>query len=158
MDDGITIRFATLADVPQLAEFRLALRSQPGVNIESEETFRKRCELWMSEALKLPEWRCWVAAKGAVLEGGLWLQLIEKIPNPTPEAERLAYITNFFVNESLRGRGLGSRILDEALDFCRRENVHSVVLWPTERSRPLYQRYGFNVPQGLFELKLLSSE
>jgi len=152
--EEIVIRSATISDVPALAAFRLGLRSRPGMNVETEASFLKRCEAWMAGALNRPEWCCWVAAQAAnhVLIAALWLQLVDKIPNPTSEAERLAYITNFFVDESARGQGLGSRILDDAIDWCRQNGVHSVILWPTDRSRTLYQRHGFDIPKGLFEL------
>ena len=167
--EEIVIRLATTSDVPALAVLRLGLRSQPAMNVETDATFLKRCEAWMIDALDRPEWRCWVAVNSdsgrdrirpenpttdQSLVGALWLQLVEKIPNPTSEAERLGYITNFFVTESARGHGLGSRILDEALDWCRKNSVHSVILWPTDRSRSLYQRHGFDIPKGLFELTL----
>jgi GNAT superfamily N-acetyltransferase len=163
--DEIIIRFATADDVSQLARFRLGLRSRPGTNIETEDEFLRRCEAWMSDTLNRSEWHCWVAvtkgsdsdrlaSTGQHLLGAIWLQRISKIPNPTSESERLAYITNFFVTESARTKGLGSRMMDEVLDWCREERVHSVILWPTERSRPLYLRYGFDVPKGLFELTL----
>ena len=149
-----TIRLATSNDVSRLATLRLALRSRPGQDTETEQAFLLRCRTWMAEALKRPEWRCWVAFSEDVLKGALWMQLIEKIPNPTSEGERIGYITNFFIDESARGKGLGTRMLQEALDCCRKESVHSVILWPTDRSRTLYQRHGFTVREDLFELIL----
>ena len=151
MDDTI-IRLASERDTTELAKLRFALRSRGSSNVETEAAFLKRCELWISEALRATKWRCWVAERDGILVGALWLQLIEKIPNPTFESECLGYITNFFVTESTRGKGLGSRILNEALTWCLEENVHSVILWPTEKSRSLYQRHGFAVPDDLLEL------
>jgi GNAT superfamily N-acetyltransferase len=154
----ISIRSAVVSDIPALALFRLGLRSRPGMNVETDGPFLKRCETWMTDALNRSEWRCWVAAYDDALVGALWLQSVNKIPNPTSEAERLAYITNFFVAESARGQGLGSRILNEALNWCRQNNVHSVILWPTEKSRTLYQRHGFDTPKGLLELTLSAAK
>ena len=84
--------------------------------------------------------------------GCLWLQLVEKIPNPRSEAEYHAYITNFYIQEPIRGRGIGSRMLGEAISWCRMREVHAIILWPTERSRPLYERNGFAVREDIMEL------
>jgi len=155
----IQIRSARPSDAPQLAKLRYGLRSRP-TNIESEEAFLERCSAWMSRALELDQWRCWVAERETTLDAALWLQLIEKIPNPTAEPESIAYITNFFVDESQRGRGLGTRMLNEVLAWCREEQsnkgqrIAGIILWPTDRSRPLYLRHGFEVPKNLFELEL----
>ena len=156
MDDTI-IRLASERDTTELAKLRFALRTRDSRNVETEAAFLKRCELWISEALRETKWRCWVAECDGILVGALWLQLIEKIPNPTFESECFGYITNFFVTESIRGKGLGSRILNEALTWCLEENVHSVILWPTEKSRSLYQRHGFAVPDDLLELLITES-
>jgi ribosomal protein S18 acetylase RimI-like enzyme len=54
-----------------------------------------------------------------VLVGNLWLQLIEKIPNPTTEPEQHAYVTNFYVTEAARGQGIGTMLLSAALRRLR---------------------------------------
>jgi GNAT superfamily N-acetyltransferase len=148
------IRLANPSDAPALAKLRYALRSISGKAIEPETEFLTRCTTWMSNCLQQNNWRCWVSEDNGMIIGALWLQLIEKIPNPTPESELHAYITNFFVIESARGQGLGSLILTEALTFCRQQSVHAVILWPSEKSRTLYGRHGFKVRSDLFELIL----
>ena len=73
---------------------------------------------------------------------------------PTLSFERHAYITNVFVDEALRGGGIGQRLMDAALAFCRDRRVDSVVLWPTSRSRSLYARNGFAVRDDIMEANL----
>jgi len=80
--------------------------------------------------------------------------LIEKIPNPVVEFERHAYISNVFVREEQRSAGLGSRLMDMALAYCREKYVDSVILWPTSRSRSLYARHGFVVRDDIMEAVL----
>ena len=82
----------------------------------------------------------------------LWLQLVEKIPNPRSEPEHHAYLTNFYVEEFARGKSVGSQLLSTAIAWCETQDVHAVILWPTERSRSLYQRRGFAVRDDLMEL------
>jgi GNAT superfamily N-acetyltransferase len=86
------------------------------------------------------------------------LQLIEKTPNPTKEPEFHAYITNFFIIEAERGKGLGSRLLSTALSWCRDAGVHNVVLWPSEKSRSLYEQFGFSARTDLLELTLADTQ
>ena len=150
----ISIRLAAVSDAPLLAKFRYAFRAGTGGVSEDESEFIDRCSLWMQERLRGEDgpWRCWMAEQNQVLLGHLWAQLIEKIPNPSPEREYHAYITNFYVSEEARGRGVGSRLLSVALDWCSAHQVHAVILWPTERSRSLYLRHGFSVREDLLEL------
>lgn len=147
------IRPATPVDAKGLAHLRYTLRSKPHDN-ESESAFLERCQAWMTTHLEEPNWRAWVLEEDDRIIGALWLQLIEKIPNPTAESERMAYITNVFVNEDARGNGLGSSLLSTAVEFCKRENIETIFLWPSERSRSLYQRHGFAVREDLMELEL----
>jgi len=108
----------------------------------------------MAERLNQTNWRCWVVEEGETIIGALWLQLIEKIPNPTQEPELHGYVTNVFVDESSRGRGIGSQLVEQAIALCKQQPVQAVILWPSEKSRPLYRRHGFDVREDLFELQL----
>jgi len=148
------IRLAHPADAAVLAGLRYLFRSITEENIEDEIQFIARCTHWMTNHLQQSNWRCWVAEQDNTVIGALWLQLIEKIPNPTSEPEYHAYITNVFVNECARRQGIGSRLLTEALAFCQQQPVHSVILWPSEKSRALYERHGFAVRSDLLELIL----
>ena len=151
----ISIRVATAADAPLLARARYALRSSTGPTIEDEPEFVRRCTTWMEERLHEGHpWRCWIAEKEHSLVGNVWVQLIEKIPNPAPKSEYYAYLSNFYVNGDVRGTGIGSLLLSVALNWCREQGVHAVILWPTDRSRSLYLRYGFAVRDDVLELLL----
>jgi GNAT superfamily N-acetyltransferase len=150
---GINIRPATASDAAALAKLRYEFRSGDRATSEGESEFVERCRVWMEERLgEGGAWRCWVAERGREPVGAIWTQLVEKIPNPSPEPERHAYVTNFYVREGERGRGTGSLLLSAALDWCRECETHAVILWPTERSRPLYLRHGFAVREDLLEL------
>jgi GNAT superfamily N-acetyltransferase len=147
------VRSAKPSDAPALAKLRYALRATTGVVTEPEVDFLKRCADWMKEHLKAGGfWQCWVAEREHKLIGCLWLQLVEKIPNPRSEPEYHAYLTNFYVDEFARGKGIGSRLLSTAIAWCETREVHAVILWPTARSRSLYERRGFAVRDDLMEL------
>lgn len=134
---------------------RYAFRADVNAPVEGEAAFLERCVPWMRQRLG-PEgpWRCWVVEEGGRMMGHVWLCLIEKIPNPAPELEQHAYITNVYVRPEGRGGGAGKALMEAALGFCRKRRVDSVILWPTERSRTLYARHGFKPPEDMMEAVL----
>lgn len=146
------IRLGTKSDAAALAKLRYALRSTTGIATEREPEFIQRCTAWMEEHLETDAWQCWIVEVNKKLIAAVWLQLVEKIPNPRSEPECHAYITNFYVEEAARGRGIGTQLLSEAISWCEARQVHAVILWPTERSRTLYERHGFAVRDDIMEL------
>ncbi len=151
-----TVRLATTDDAAELARMRYEFRSALAPATESEAAFRRRCESWMASRLaRHDDWVCWVATDDRErIVGSIWVQIIEKLPNPVNEPERHGYITSFFVEEKARGAGVGGRLLGAALEVCTRRACDSVILWPTARSRALYERHGFAAANGLMELRI----
>ena len=138
------IRRATPGDAELLAQFRFAFRTR---RTESREDFITRCAAWMRERLTADShWRAWILLHDDTPAGNLWLQLVEKIPNPSAvEPELHAYISNFFVLPDHRNQGGGAQLMEAALAECCARNVDNIFLWPTEESRSLYGRFGFGV-------------
>lgn len=59
-----------------------------------------------------------------------------------------AHLRWFIVSDALRGRGLGSRLIDTAIGFCRDKHYERVYLWTFEgldAARRLYERAGFRL-------------
>jgi len=141
------IRRATPGDAELLAQFRFAFRSEHRPPTETASEFITRCAAWMRERLTADSpWRAWILLHEDTPAGNLWLQLVEKIPNPSAgEPELHAYISNFYVLPVHRNRGGGAQLMEAALAECRSKNVDNIFLWPTEESRTLYERFGFGV-------------
>jgi GNAT superfamily N-acetyltransferase len=108
--------------------------------------FREEMRGFAREVLRPgTSWRAWVVEDGDRLVGCVWLQLIEKVPHPgrTRRERPVAYVTNMYVEPDRRDAGLGRELLDVAVAFARERGVDGVLLWPSERSRPFYERAGF---------------
>jgi GNAT superfamily N-acetyltransferase len=147
------IRVATESDAPVLARLRYELRSSARETMESEEEFNQRCMRWMRPRLDNgSRWRCWIAECEQTPVGNIWSQLVEKIPNPAAETECYLYVTNFYVREEYRGKGIGTMLLSEALTWAKTNNAHTAILWPRERSKSLYLRHGFTTADDLMQL------
>ena len=139
----IEIRPATAADAGALAELRWEFRAGRQAPVEDRAAFVARCAAWMRDALA-SDWRAWLAVDEGRIVGHAWLCEIEKIPNPVGQRTRQAYISNVFVQPDSRG-GVGSRLLQHAIEWCESHDVDYALLSPTERSRTLYGRHGFAV-------------
>lgn len=151
MTAGAAIRPATAADAPVLAKLRFAFRSAITPPTETEPEFVARCERWMAERLADDRgWWAWLATDGGDAIGTVWLHRLEKLPNPVGEREAIGYITNFFVCPDARGAGVGTALLRTVLGACESRGFGSVILWPTPRSRPLYERHGFASREDVF--------
>ena len=61
---------------------------------------------------------------------------------------------NLYVEPWRRDAGLGSMLIETCRRFCEKEAVDAVILWPTPRSRRLYERYGFAVREDRLERRL----
>jgi len=59
-----------------------------------------------------------------------------------------AHLRWFIVSEDLHGRGVGSALLSNAVDFCRSSGYRKVYLWTFEgllSARRLYEKTGFRL-------------
>lgn len=138
-----TISAAVPADAGRLAELRWEFRAPRARTRERKLEFTRRCAAWMRKRIERKDrWRCWVAVRQGKIVGHVWINLIDKIPNPGSEPELHAYLTNLYVQEDERG-GVGTALLSAALAWCETRDIDQLVLWPTPKSRSLYLRHGF---------------
>jgi GNAT superfamily N-acetyltransferase len=149
-----TIRAAVPADADRLAELRWEFRVARAPATEEHDAFVRRCADWMrTELTSQAVWRAWLAVADDEIVGQVWVQTIEKMPNPVAERERHAYVSNLFVRPAHRG-GAGSRLLDAAIAWARASTIDRVILWPSARSVTLYERHGFTHHGDVMELAL----
>jgi GNAT superfamily N-acetyltransferase len=150
------IRAATAADATILTQLRYELRTGIAPEVTPEAGFHERCAEWMVARLPWTDvWRCWLAEDeaGQAL-GVVWVQFLEKLPNPVGEPGLHAYLTGFYVREAARNRGVGTALLAAALAACEERGIDTVLLWPTARSRALYLRHGFGEQSGILTLRM----
>ena len=111
---NLKVRLADPADAGVLARLRYGFRAELDPPVEAEEAFVGRCTEWMAQQLRGKAWRCWMAVLEDVAVGTLWLQLIEKLPNPVGHPDYHGYVTSVYVVPHLRNAGIGSALLRPA--------------------------------------------
>ena len=83
----------------------------------------------------------WTAHSGGRVEGHI---TIDGISAQTTGA----HLRYFIVSDNLRGRGVGSRLITSAIEFCREAGHKRVYLWTfegLEAARYLYEKEGFRL-------------
>ncbi len=84
-----------------------------------------------------------------------------------------AHLRWFILSQETRNRGIGNRLMEEAVSFCKEKNYETVYLWTFEGLHParhLYEKFGFRLVKQLegmqwgnkvveqkFELKLYAT-
>jgi GNAT superfamily N-acetyltransferase len=152
MSAAFEIRAATPVDARMLAELRWEFRAGRDLAVEERQAFVDRCAAWMASELAGTAWRAWVAHQSGRIVGQVWVNLIQKLPNPIDERERHLYLSNLYVQPAARG-GVGTALLETALEWAGDNGVDRVILWPSARSVGLYTRHQFRRDADVMELK-----
>jgi DNA-binding MarR family transcriptional regulator/N-acetylglutamate synthase-like GNAT family acetyltransferase len=64
--------------------------------------------------------------------------------------DSVAQLRWFVLDEDYHGRGIGKKLMETALDFCKKQGYQSVFLWTVsilETARNLYQKYQFRLTE-----------
>jgi ribosomal protein S18 acetylase RimI-like enzyme len=139
----IEIRLATSDDVQQL----ISLRRQFTYEDESGEEragYEDECRSFLEEALATGQWRLWLACVGPQIVSHLFVAFIDKVPRPTRENRKIAYLTNMYTVPDYRNRGLGGRLLAAAQKDAANGGVELMIVWPSDASVGFYRSFGFD--------------
>jgi len=145
MTDAV-IRRAEYADLPAIVGLRRAWTREEHGDI-ADPGFEENLAAWF--AREWPRRIMWLAEEQRRPAGMLNLAIYERMPKPGRALSRWGYLGNAFVLAEHRNRGIGSQLVSAALDYADRNGFARVVLSPTERSIPLYERTGFGPADAL---------
>ena len=138
----VAIRLATLGDVEQLVSLRRAFAFEDDVGVERPE-FAEECRAFLHAAISSGRWRIWVASLGAEIVAQLFVGLVDKVPRPTEDRRRIAYLTNVYTVPAHRNRGIGENLLAAAQEDAVSLDVELMFVWPSDESLDFYRRAGF---------------
>jgi GNAT superfamily N-acetyltransferase len=138
-----TIRQAEPGDAAELARLRWVFRPQDQAGRSLFEFTQHFCA-WFQEALASQQWIIAVAeAKEGSLYGCMYLQCIAKVPVPGEIRRAWGYVTNSYVEPNHRSQGIGRRLLELLIGVAQSRELEFLIVWPSERAVPFYQRAGF---------------
>nr|AGE11886.1 acetyltransferase [Streptomyces sp. NRRL F-4415] len=153
MTPDFIVRPARSSDARPLAELRWTFKQEdhegrpPAPARPLEEA-----EQWIRARLGDGRWLAWVVETGGSVCGHVFLCPVERMPDPYRDNTPIGYVTNFYVTPSQRNKGAGSALLEALKEHSRTAGFDTLIVWPSERSSPLWQRSGFRPPDELLEL------
>jgi GNAT superfamily N-acetyltransferase len=140
------IRMAVPSDVPALAALRRAAAAERDGGLP-DDGFGARFAAWYER--QSGSRVTWLAELAGVPVGLMSLAVFERMPRPGRDSGRWGYLGNAFVLPAHRDQGVGSRLLAAVLGYADEHGFARVVLSPSERSVPFYQRAGFGPADAL---------
>jgi GNAT superfamily N-acetyltransferase len=111
--------------------------------------FEAKVATELAAFLSRPEGACdgfWAVAQAGRIEGSIAIDG----SRAHDEDHAAAHLRWFIVSDALRGTGLGRRLLDAAVGFCRGRGYPRITLWTFEgldAARYLYESAGFQLAE-----------
>jgi GNAT superfamily N-acetyltransferase len=140
------IRRAEDADLGTIVRLRREWTQEQEGDRE-DPTFDKRLAAWFTResARRIT----WLAEADGRPVGMMNLAIFERMPRPGRASGRWGYLGNAFVLAAYRNRGIGRQLVSAVLGYADENGFARVVLSPTERSIPFYERAGFGPANAL---------
>jgi ribosomal protein S18 acetylase RimI-like enzyme len=144
-DDEITIRPATVADIPDLVRLRRvmfeAMDHDDPVKLDAME---EAASAYLAGAIPAGEFHGWVAvtpAGEAVSTSGVVID--QHPPTPANLSGQIGYVMNVVTAPEYRRQGLARRVTQAALEWLDGRGIQRASLHATEMGQPLYESLGF---------------
>jgi GNAT superfamily N-acetyltransferase len=139
----VVVRIADETDTCVIA----SLRSLWSADVaEADPDFETRMGAWLvGEGDRRTTW---LATLGDSPVGMASLFEYRRMPRPGVSDSRWGYVGNLFVREGVRNRGIGSALLTRVATTADERGYARLVLSPSAKALPFFQRAGFIVPDG----------
>jgi GNAT superfamily N-acetyltransferase len=151
----LQLRRAVPTDVNELARLRALMDIEDGVSEPTE--FRAKFADWFERHGH--KFIVFVAELTDRLVGTVWLERIERVPRPGEvDPAAIGYVTFAFVEKPYRNQGIGAAMLEQLHAAAHADRYEVLIVWPSDRSVPLYRRNDFAPPNELLEYRQSGSK
>lgn len=143
-EEAAVVRKADARDVDRVRALRRAWCRELDEAEPAEDGFDDSFARWFSAELAHRQF--FLAERGTEPVGMLNLTVFERMPRPGRASSLWCHLGNAYVLTEHRNRGVGRALLDAAVTWAEGAGAVRIVLAPSERSLPLYERAGFADP------------
>ena len=145
---AFTVRRATLADIPELVELRIAFDLELAGPLPAERADEHRASIDTYLRSHVPDgrYRIWVADAAGVLVGMAGMVVIDRPPHPRSRRAPEAMVFNVMTAHAWRRRGVGRAVMGALIADSRALGCRRLVLRASEDGSHLYAAMGFSDP------------
>ncbi len=145
MVNEITVRQATVADVPDLVRLRRMMFEAMGRDDQAQlDGADAAAAAYFAAAIPAGRFHGWLAVTFtgvAVGSGGVVID--QHPPGPGNLSGRIGYVMDMVTVPGYRRQGIARRVMQVMLEWLAEQSIHWVALHATEVGRPLYKGLGF---------------
>lgn len=145
MVDKVSIRRATVADIPDLVRLRRMMFEAMGYADPAQlDQADAAAAAYFASTIPAGEFYGWLAvtpAGEAVGSGGVVFD--QHPPGLANLSGQIGYIMNVVTASRYRRRGIARRVMQTILAWLAEQEVHHITLHTTEAGKSLYQELGF---------------
>jgi GNAT superfamily N-acetyltransferase len=87
--------------------------------------------------------KAWVVKNDGEIVASGAISIISYVPIPDDTNNIVAYLHSIYTEKDFRGRKLARQIIEQAIDYCKENGIHRVILSASNAGRPLYEKLGF---------------
>jgi GNAT superfamily N-acetyltransferase len=142
---AFTIRLATPDDAPAITALRRLMFEAMGNRDDAKLAAMEAQFLsWVKDKTARGEFLTWLMEddKGVVVSGAsLWIR--ESVASPNDLSGREGLVLNVSTHPAYRRRGFARQLLEVLLDWCRKHNLRTLMLFATPDGKALYASLGF---------------
>jgi GNAT superfamily N-acetyltransferase len=153
----VAFRLARPNDLEQLADLRWRLQTDDAPDFEAGKKVQFVADFSAATVNRDPNTLHFVAESESRIVGAMTVRKVEKIPAPDRLVGFWGYLTNCYVLPDFRDSGCGSGLLDFVLAWATQEKLELLVMWPSDRAYPFYERKGFTRPADPLVLNLMDA-
>lgn len=135
------IREATDADAAAICELRHAWTEEDAGAPIDDDAFAAAFEEWW--AVEGSHRRFWLAELDGGAVGMVSLVSMRRMPQPGRAPSAWGYVQHMYVRAEHRNDGVGGALLRTAIEAARTAGWWHLLLHPTQRAVPFYERHGF---------------
>lgn len=139
------IRQGTLDDLETIVDHRRQMFRDIGLgDATAIDPMCERFRPWLAQKMENAEYLAWFAVAGdGEVAAGLGLWLMDWPPHMLGPGRWRANIINVYTRPESRRKGLARKLVETALEWCRSNDVSTVILHASDAGRPLYASLGF---------------
>jgi ribosomal protein S18 acetylase RimI-like enzyme len=140
----LTLRRATLDELPRVADFWLAMFEEVGKHHRSDfrPDWRDRYVAYFRRRIEDEDAAYFVAVDGDAIAGCSGALMSEGYPAEI-HGIRKGYVFGVYVLPEYRGRGLATALTTLAIEFLQQRSAKTIELHASPYGRPIYEKLGF---------------